>query len=83
MEKLSYHRKSSAGPDLGRLFIGSEGTLGIVTEATLKLAPKLPYTVAVASFPSIEAAADAVAQTIQKGILVQCERNLSKDLTVH
>lgn len=39
-------KKSSAGPNLGQLFIGSEGTLGIVTEICLKLQPTLPYTVA-------------------------------------
>ena len=67
-------KKSSAGPDLGKLFIGSEGTLGIVTEATLKLAPRLPHSVGVASFPSIESAADAVAEVIQRGIPVQCKK---------
>lgn len=74
--RLSYRnilvRKSSAGPDMGRLFIGSEGTLGIVTEATLKLVPVLPYTVGVATFPTIEAAAEAVSKTIQTGVPVQC-----------
>ncbi|ORY76012.1 FAD-linked oxidase-like protein [Leucosporidium creatinivorum] len=65
-------KKSSAGPDLGKLFIGSEGTLGIVVEATLKLSPKLPSTVAVSSFPSIEAAAGAARDLVTGGISLAC-----------
>ncbi|KAI5843806.1 hypothetical protein DFP73DRAFT_594817 [Morchella snyderi] len=62
-------RKSSAGYDLTRMFIGSEGTLGLVTEATLKLAVKpVSESVAVSSFPSIKAAAEMVAEVIGKGI---------------
>jgi D-lactate dehydrogenase (cytochrome) len=64
-------RKSSAGYDLTRLFIGSEGTLGLVTEATLKLAVK-PKTesVAVASFPTILDAAECVARVVGDGVPV-------------
>lgn len=64
-------RKSSAGYDLTRLFIGSEGTLGLVTEATLKLAvrPK-SQSVAVASFPSINSAAECVTRVVEEGIQV-------------
>ena len=64
-------RKSSAGYDLTRLMIGSEGTLGVITELTLKL-QGIPEKIAggVCSFPSIKAACQAVIQTIQYGIPV-------------
>lgn len=64
-------KKSSAGYDLTRLFIGSEGTLGIITELTVKL-HGIPETIAggICSFPSIEAACNAVITTIQYGIPV-------------
>ncbi|KAF2668616.1 D-lactate dehydrogenase [Microthyrium microscopicum] len=64
-------RKSSAGYDLTRLFIGSEGTLGLVTEATLKLIPRAEQeSVAVASFPTVKAAAEAAVGVIKAGIPV-------------
>ena len=64
-------RKSSAGYDLTRLLIGSEGTLGVITELTLKL-QGIPEMIAggICSFPSIKAACQAVIQTIQYGIPV-------------
>ncbi|KAF8419405.1 d-lactate dehydrogenase-like protein [Tirmania nivea] len=64
-------RKSSAGYDLTRMFIGSEGTLGLVTEITLKLAVKPPNeTVAVANFGTIREATDVVEKVVAQGIQV-------------
>ncbi|KAI6381829.1 hypothetical protein MCOR25_001060 [Pyricularia grisea] len=64
-------RKSSAGYNLNGLFVGSEGTLGLVTEATLKLAV-IPeeLSVAVVTFPSIRDAAAAAAGVMQAGVPV-------------
>ncbi|PKY07831.1 proteins the FAD binding domain-containing protein [Aspergillus campestris IBT 28561] len=66
-------RKTSAGYNLTGLFVGSEGTLGIVTEATLKLAPVPEQTrVGVVSFLTMHDAASTAMQLIKKGIPVQC-----------
>jgi len=64
-------RKSAAGYDLTRLFVGSEGTLGIITEVTLRLYG-IPEAVAAAvcAFPDMKAAVDSVILTIQSGIPV-------------
>src|SRR5580700_4580552 len=64
-------KKSSSGYDLARLIVGSEGTLGIITELTLRLAG-IPETIAAGTcpFPSVEAACNATITTIQSGIPV-------------
>lgn len=60
-------RKSSAGYDLTRLFIGAEGTLGIITEITVKLHVKPIYEyVSIASFPTIKDAASTAEEIINK-----------------
>jgi D-lactate dehydrogenase (cytochrome) len=64
-------KKSSAGYDFTRLMVGSEGTLGVITEITLRLAG-IPETISagVCPFPSVEAACNAAIMTIQAGIPV-------------
>ena len=64
-------KKSSAGYDLTRLMVGSEGTLGIITELTLRLSG-IPEAIAsgVCPFPSVEAACQATILAIQSGIPV-------------
>ena len=62
-------RKSSAGYDLTRMFIGSEGTLGLVTEATLKVTVKpKSESVAVTSFGTIRQAAQCVSNVVGEGV---------------
>jgi len=68
-------RKSSAGYDLTRLFVGSEGTLGVITEITLRLYPQPEaMSAAICAFPSVDAAVRTVIQTIQLGVpIARCE----------
>ena len=64
-------RKSAAGYDLTRLFVGSEGTLGVITEVTVRLyGIPAAISAAVCSFATVEAAVNAVIQTIQAGVPV-------------
>jgi len=68
-------RKSSAGYDLTRLMVGSEGTLGVITEVTLRVYP-LPEAISAAtcSFPTIDAAVRTTIQIIQMGVpIARCE----------
>jgi D-lactate dehydrogenase (cytochrome) len=68
-------RKSSAGYDLTRLFVGSEGTLGVMTEVTLRLYP-FPEAIsaAVCHFPTVEAAVKTTIALIQLGVpIARCE----------
>jgi D-lactate dehydrogenase (cytochrome) len=62
-------KKSAAGYDLTRLFIGSEGTLGIITEVTVKLyAVQEAMSAAVCAFDTVDGCTNTVIQTIQAGI---------------
>jgi D-lactate dehydrogenase (cytochrome) len=68
-------RKSSAGYDLTRLMVGSEGTLGVMTEITLRLYPQ-PEAISAATctFPSVDAAVRTTIQIIQMGVpIARCE----------
>lgn len=73
-------KKSSAGYDLTRLMVGSEGTLGIVTEIRLRLFP-IPEQIsaAVCAFPSIEDASNCVVECMQMGIPLARVELLDKD----
>jgi D-lactate dehydrogenase (cytochrome) len=64
-------RKSSAGYDLTRIFVGSEGTLGVITEVTVKLYPQPEaISAAICNFPSVDDAVRCTIQTIQMGVPV-------------
>lgn len=64
-------RKRAAGYDLTSLFVGSEGTLGFLTQATLRLHPLPEATAAtIAAFPSVRAAVDCTVQVLQAAVPV-------------
>ncbi|XP_027929614.1 D-lactate dehydrogenase [cytochrome], mitochondrial [Vigna unguiculata] len=71
VKTASRARKSAAGYDLTRLMIGSEGTLGLITEVTLRL-QKIPQhsVVAMCNFPSVKDAADVAIATMRSGVQV-------------
>jgi len=65
--------KGVAGYDLTALMVGSEGTLGIVTEITFKLLPRPRHiSTALVCFPTLEAAANAVARVLAQGVIPRC-----------
>jgi len=75
-------RKSAAGFDVTKLFIGAEGTLGIVTEATLRLYPRLPTSVAMAQFGDVSHAVSAVEEILKSpiGPSIQCVELLDDNM---
>ncbi|KAL6917084.1 hypothetical protein FSST1_008579 [Fusarium sambucinum] len=74
-------RKSSAGYNLNSIFVGSEGTLGFVTEATLKLAPIPENTgIAVVTFPTVKAAASMAIEVIRRGVPISAVEILDEVL---
>lgn len=71
IETANRARKSSAGYDLTRIFVGSEGTLGIITEVTVRLYPQPEaISAAICNFPTLQAAVQSVIEIIQMGVPV-------------
>lgn len=64
-------RKSSSGYDLTRLFVGSEGTLGIIVEVTVRVYPQPEaVTAAICNFPTLESAVQSVIEIMQSGVAI-------------
>ncbi|TCT02785.1 FAD-binding oxidoreductase [Paralcaligenes ureilyticus] len=71
LETANRARKSSAGYDLTHIFVGSEGTLGIITEVTVRLYPQPEaISAAICNFPTLDAAVQSVIEIIQMGVPV-------------
>lgn len=71
IETANRARKSAAGYDLTRIFVGSEGTLGIITEVTVRLYPQPEaISAAVCNFSTLDAAVQSVIEVIQMGVPV-------------
>ena len=71
IETANRARKSSAGYDLTRIFVGSEGTLGIITEVTIRLYPQPEaISAAICNFPTLQDAVQSVIEIIQMGVPV-------------
>src|SRR3546814_14998690 len=71
IETANRARKSSAGYDLTRIFVGSEGTLGIITEVTIRLYPQPEaISAAICKFPTLQPDWQSVIEVIQKGVPV-------------
>jgi len=75
VQTSSRSKKSAAGYDLTRLFVGSEGTLGIITEVTVRLYPvQEAMSAAVAAFETVDGCTKTVIQTIQAGVpIARCD----------
>ena len=78
-------KKSAAGYDLTRLFVGSEGTLGIITEVTVRLYPvQEAMSAAVCAFDSVDGCTNTVIQTIQSGVpIARCDIVCEKTMAAH